>query len=60
MSKVNRNSEELGIKEIGPLLVKMGVPASIGILVMSIYMIVDTIFIGRYVGTAGILSLIHI
>ena len=54
MSKPNRNSEELGTKDIGPLLVKMGVPASIGILVMSIYMIVDTIFIGRYVGTAGI------
>ncbi|MGK0365310.1 MAG: putative MATE family efflux protein [Saprospiraceae bacterium] len=54
MSKPNRNSEELGTKEIGPLLVKMGVPASIGILVMSIYMIVDTIFIGRYVGTSGI------
>lgn len=54
MSKANKNSEELGTKEIGSLLVKMGVPASIAVLVMSIYMIVDTIFIGRYVGTAGI------
>lgn len=53
-NKMKRNSDELGTKEIGPLLVKMGVPASVGILVMSIYMIVDTIFIGRYVGTAGI------
>lgn len=54
MSTKQRNSEELGSRPIGPLLVKMGVPASIGILVMSIYMIVDTIFIGRYVGTNGI------
>jgi len=54
MGKSGRNSEELGTKDIGSLLVKMGVPASVGILVMSIYMIVDTIFIGRYVGVEGI------
>ena len=47
-------SQDLGKEAIKPLLVKMAVPASIGILVMSIYMIVDTIFVGRYVGSMGI------
>lgn len=57
MTKKNKNSTDLGTKEIGALLVKMGVPAAIGILVMSIYMIVDTIFIGRFVGTNGIAAI---
>ncbi|MFK7935598.1 MAG: MATE family efflux transporter [Saprospiraceae bacterium] len=50
-------SKELGTEPIPQLLVKMGVPASIGILVMSIYFIVDTIFVGRYVGTLGIAAI---
>lgn len=39
---------------VGRLLVKLTVPAIIGMLVMSLYNIVDTIFIGRGVGTLGI------
>lgn len=55
---INRNrSQELGTEPIPQLLVKMGVPASIGILVMSIYFIVDTIFVGRFVGTLGIAAI---
>lgn len=50
-------SKELGVKPIGHLLVKMGVPAAIGILVMSINFIVDTIFVGRFVGTLGIAAI---
>ena len=51
------NSQDLGTEEIGRLLVKMAVPASIGILVMSIYFIVDTIFVGRFVGTMAIAAI---
>ena len=51
------NSQELGTEKIGKLLIKMAVPASIGILVMSIYFIVDTIFVGRFVGTMGIAAI---
>lgn len=51
------NSRELGTEKISKLLVKMAVPASIGILVMSIYFIVDTIFVGRFVGTLGIAAI---
>ena len=51
---MSKQSEELGSKPIGPLLRKQAIPASIGILVMSLNMIVDTIFVGRYIGSLGI------
>jgi putative MATE family efflux protein len=55
MAKVN--SEELGNKPIGPLLIKQAVPASIGILVMSINILVDTIFVGNWIGSIGIAAI---
>ncbi len=48
------NKSNFGTEELGKLLRKQAIPASIGILVMSIYGIVDTIFIGRWVGSNGI------
>lgn len=42
---------------IGRLLFKLAVPAFFGMLVMALYNIVDTIFIGRYVGSLGIAGL---
>lgn len=57
MSARPNRSQELGTAPIPQLLIKMGVPASIGILVMSIYFIVDTIFVGRFVGTLGIAAI---
>lgn len=47
-------SEKLGQLPIGKLLMEQAVPASIGIMVMSIYMIVDTIFVGQFVGAVAI------
>ena len=47
-------SEKLGQLPINKLLLEQAVPASIGIMVMSIYMIVDTIFVGRFVGAVAI------
>lgn len=47
-------SSSLGTQPISKLLIQQAVPASIGILIMSIYGIVDTIFVGRYVGAMGI------
>jgi len=49
-----KNSNTLGTDSISKLLVKQAVPASIGILVMSINMIVDTIFVGRWIGPLAI------
>ena len=51
------SSQELGTEKIGKLLQKMAIPASAGILVMSIYFIVDTIFVGRWVGSLGIAAI---
>jgi len=49
-------SEQLGKDKIGPLLIKQSIPSAAGILVLSIYNIVDTIFVGRYIGSLGIAS----
>lgn len=49
-----RRSDDLGELPIPKLLLQQSVPAAIGFLVMSIYNIVDTIFVGRYVGSEGI------
>jgi putative MATE family efflux protein len=51
------NSEELGTKPIGSLLIKQAVPASIGILVMSLNILVDTIFVGNWIGSIGIAAI---
>ena len=50
-------SSSLGTESINKLLISQSVPASIGILVMSLYMIVDTIFVGQWVGSLAIAAI---
>lgn len=50
-------SANFGSESIGKLLKQQAIPASVGILIMSIYGIVDTIFVGRYVGSMGIAAI---
>ena len=50
-------SSLLGTENINKLLISQSVPASIGILVMSVYMIVDTIFVGQWVGSLAIAAI---
>lgn len=47
-------SERLGKEPISKLLAKLSVPAMIGMFVMALYNVVDTIFIARSVGTIGV------
>lgn len=47
-------SEELGSRDIKSLLIKQAVPASIGILFMSVNILVDTIFVGQWIGSLAI------
>ena len=54
---MNRQVNELGTESISKLLLKQAIPASIGILIMSINMIVDTIFIGRWIGVMAIAAI---
>ena len=44
----------LGTQSIGRLLVRLSVPATVAMLVMALYNVVDTIFVGRGVGTEAI------
>ncbi|MBE7630140.1 MATE family efflux transporter [Tenacibaculum piscium] len=51
MDKITRN---FGTEKISKLLLKQALPASVGILVMSLNMIVDTIFVGRWINVMAI------
>ncbi len=55
MAKVS--SQDLGHQPIGKLLIKQAVPASIGILVMSLNILVDTIFVGNWIGSTAIAAI---
>lgn len=53
----NLNSKALGNEPIGKLLIRQAVPASIGILVMSLNILVDTIFVGNWIGSIAIAAI---
>ena len=55
MAKVS--SDQLGGEPIGRLLIRQAVPASIGILVMSLNILVDTIFVGNWIGSIAIAAI---
>jgi putative MATE family efflux protein len=48
------SAEELGTEDIKKLLIKQAAPASIGILFMSVNILVDTIFVGQWIGSLAI------
>ncbi|MDO1502273.1 MATE family efflux transporter [Winogradskyella maritima] len=54
---VKITSQDLGTQPIGQLLIKQAVPASIGILVMSLNILVDTIFVGNWIGSTAIAAI---
>jgi len=51
---MNERSERLGNEKISKLLFNLSMPATIGMIVNALYNVVDTIFIGRGVGTLAI------
>lgn len=55
MAKVS--ADQLGTEPIGKLLIRQAVPASIGILVMSLNILVDTIFVGNWIGSIAIAAI---
>ena len=50
-------ANDLGTQKISKLLIKQALPATIGILVMSLNMIVDTIFVGQWIGVLAIAAI---
>jgi len=55
MAKIK--SEELGTLPISKLLIKQSIPASIGVLVMSLNVLVDSIFVGNWIGPLAIAAI---
>ncbi len=53
----NISAEKLGTQPIGKLLINQAVPASIGILVMSLNVLVDSIFVGNWIGSIAIAAI---
>jgi putative MATE family efflux protein len=53
----DREANVLDDDRIGRLLFKLSLPAFMGMFVMALYNVVDTIFIGHYVGPLGIAAL---
>ncbi len=51
------SAEQLGSEPIGKLLIRQSVPASIGILVMSLNILVDSIFVGNWIGSIAIAAI---
>ena len=47
----------LGTQSIPKLLIQQAVPASIGILVMSLNILIDTIFVGQWIGSNAIAAI---
>ena len=50
-------SRRLGIDPIIKLLIRQGVPASVGILVMSLNILIDTVFVGQWIGPNAIAAI---
>src|SRR5699024_1829216 len=50
-------SSYLGELSIWRLLYKQGLPASIGVLVLSLNIVVDTMFVGNFIGPNGIAAI---
>jgi putative MATE family efflux protein len=53
----SRKENVLNDDRIGQLLLRLSLPAFVGMFVMTLYNVVDTIFIGHYVGPLGIAGL---
>jgi len=55
--KKNKGKIDLGTAPVSQLIVQQAVPAGIGIFSVIFYQIVDTIFVGNYIGTNAIAAI---
>jgi putative MATE family efflux protein len=53
-TEIKTRSDMLANEKIGKLLWKLSVPAIIGLVVQGLYNIVDTFFVGRFIGPLGL------
>lgn len=52
-----RQTERLGTDPVGPLVVRLSLPAMVGLLMSSLYVFVDRIFVGNYCGEIGLAAM---
>lgn len=57
MPKPHHDNTFMGTQPIGSLLIRLSLPAMVGMFVNALYNFVDTIFVGQYVGPYGIAAL---
>lgn len=57
IAMTTKHQRELATEKMKKLLFKQSTPAIIGLLMMSLYNVVDTIFVGQSVGALGIAAL---
>ena len=51
---MKNSSDQLGVAPVKKLLLQQSIPAMIGFMVMSVYMLVDVFFVSRFVGKVAI------
>lgn len=54
---MDKKTKFLGELSIGKLLFKMSLPATIGMLVMTLYNVIDSIFVGQFIGVNGLTAI---
>ena len=54
---LSQQASQLGELPVGKLLLQQSVPASIGILAMSLNILIDTIFVGQWIGADAIAAI---
>jgi putative MATE family efflux protein len=54
---IKQRSVKLGTQAIPKLLVQQALPASVGILVMSLNILIDTLFVGQWIGAYAIAAI---
>lgn len=54
---MDTGTADFGTKSIRSLLIKQSVPASLGILSATLNMLIDTVFVGRWIGSLAIAAL---
>lgn len=54
---MKEQSKRLGVEGIGSLMARLSIPAFVGMFVMGMYNIVDTIFVSYGVGSDGVAAL---
>lgn len=54
---MSRHTDQLGLEPVLPLLLRLALPSLVGLMVSNLYVVVDRVFVGRYVGETGLAAM---